>query len=61
MELILDLGLLNLLTKYFLPKTYMWFTVKEPHTWVKYEGLESGLGSPYVMMELIEFKSSNKE
>jgi len=56
MELILDLGPANLLTKHFLPKTYMWFTKKPPHYWVKFEGLESGIGSPYVVMELIKFK-----
>jgi len=55
MELILDLGIANLVTKYILPKTYMWFTKKSPHYWVKFEGLESGIGSPHVVMELLKY------
>jgi len=55
MELILDLGVANLLTKYILPKTYMWFSKKQPHYWLKFEGLEGGVGSPYVVMELLKY------
>jgi len=55
MELILDLGVVNVLTKYILPKTYMWFSKEQPHSWVKFEGLESGIGSPYVVMELLKY------
>jgi len=55
MGLILDLGVANLVTKYILPKTYMWFSKKPPHYWVKFEGLESGIGSPYVVMELLKY------
>lgn len=54
-EIFPDLGFMNYLSRHFFPKTYLWFTVKKPHFWVKYEGLESGLNSPYVVMEIIEF------
>jgi hypothetical protein len=60
LELILDMGLLNKIVGYFLPKTFMWFTVNTPHTWIKYEGLESGLNSPYVVMELTDFKDKKE-
>lgn len=50
-EMIPDLGVLGLLNA-FVPKTYMWQMVKNPHTWVKYQGLEIGLNTPEVDMEL---------
>lgn len=56
MKLTLDLGVANLLTKHILPKTYMWFSKDPPHYWVKFEGLESGIGSPHVIMELLKYK-----
>jgi len=49
-ELIPHLGILNL-AKLFYPKTYFWFRVAEPHTWVRYEGLENGPGTPEIIME----------
>jgi len=57
LEFILSEGLLSKVIGYFLPKTYIWYSVEEPHIWLKYEGLESGLGSPYVTMELISLTS----
>ena len=50
-ELVARLGLLDLF-QVFVPKTYFWFTVAPPHVWVRYQGLESGLGTPEVIMEL---------
>ena len=52
-EMVLHLGLLGILGKVFIPKTYMWHTAQMPHHWIKYEGLESGLGSPYVVAERV--------
>jgi len=49
-ELVPHLGLLNLM-KVFYPKTYFWFKVTEPHTWVRYQGLENGPGTPEIIME----------
>jgi hypothetical protein len=49
-ELVPHLGLLNLM-KVFYPKTYFWFRVAEPHTWVRYQGLENGPGTPEIIME----------
>jgi hypothetical protein len=49
-ELVPHLGLLNLM-KVFYPKTYFWFQVAEPQTWVRYQGLENGPGTPEIVME----------
>ncbi|MEE8637895.1 MAG: hypothetical protein V3T21_02505 [Candidatus Margulisiibacteriota bacterium] len=52
LEMLPDLGLLNFIRVFF-PKTYFWYEVKAPHNFVRYEGLESGLGTPYVVIEII--------
>jgi len=52
LEMIPDLGALNLLGA-FVPKTYFWYKVAAPHEFVRYEGLESGLGTPYIVMERV--------
>jgi len=51
LEMSIDLGALNIFGA-FVPKTYFWYTVSEPNTFVRYEGLESGLGTPYIVMEI---------
>lgn len=48
-EMIPDLGALNIFGA-FVPKTYFWYTVSSPHKFVRYEGLESGLGTPYIVL-----------
>ena len=50
-EMIPRLGVLNVIRP-FLQKTYFWFTVASPHNWIRYQGLESGPGTPEVVMEL---------
>jgi hypothetical protein len=50
-ELVPQLGALNLVKGLF-PKAIFWFTVAPPHFWVRYEGPESGAGTPRVVMEL---------
>ncbi len=52
-QMIPDLGALNLLGA-FVPKTYFWFTQAEPREFLRYEGLESGLGTPYIVIEAID-------
>jgi hypothetical protein len=52
LEMLPDLGLLNFMRVFF-PKTYFWYEVEPPHNFVRYEGLESGLGAPYVVIEVI--------
>lgn len=54
-----DLGVLKLL-EVFVPKVYFWFESKPPHNFIKYEGLEGGLNSPYIILEsrVIPQKSS---
>jgi len=53
-ELVPKLGLLGVF-KVFFPKTYFWFTVAPPHRWVRYEGLENGVGTPEVIMEVTNY------
>ena len=45
-----DLGALKFLAA-FIPKIYFWYESKPPYNFVKYEGLESGLGSPRIILE----------
>ncbi|MFC1511548.1 hypothetical protein ACFL5U_04125 [Candidatus Margulisiibacteriota bacterium] len=52
-QMIPDLGALNIFGA-FVPKTYFWYETKPPHEFVRYEGLESGLGTPYVVMEAVD-------
>ena len=50
-EMVPSLGVLNLVRP-FLAKTSFWFTVADPHYWVRYEGPESGPSTPDVVLEL---------
>jgi hypothetical protein len=50
LRMIPDLGALSIFGA-FVPKTYFWYTAEKPHEFVRYEGLESGLGTPYIVME----------
>ena len=52
LEMVFNLGLLNIFGV-FIPKFYLWYEVKSPHNFVKYEGLESGMGTPYVVVSRI--------
>ena len=57
LRLIPDLGILTFLGKMLAPDIYMWFAVESPHFWVKFLGLEGGLGTPSIISELVEFKT----
>jgi len=50
LEVVPHLGLLNVF-KVFYPKSYFWFSVAAPHSWVRYQGLENGPGSPEIVIE----------
>ena len=50
-EMVPHLGLLNVLRP-FVQKTYFWFTVAAPYNWIRYQGPESGPGTPEVVMSL---------
>jgi Protein of unknown function (DUF3108) len=50
-EMVPHLGVLNVFRS-FAPKTFFWFTVQQPHFWVRYQGLENGPGTPEIVMEL---------
>ncbi len=52
-ELIPDLGAANIFGS-FIPKTYFWLDAAVPHQFIKYEGLESGLGTPYIEIEAVK-------
>jgi len=52
-----NLGLLTGIAKALVPPTYLWFEKEVPHIWLKYEGLESGLGSALVILRLTKFRS----
>ncbi|MFH1783131.1 MAG: hypothetical protein ABH848_05900 [Candidatus Omnitrophota bacterium] len=51
-RLIPDLGILSGLVGAFIPPTYMWFKDVSPHNWLKYEGLETGLGSSVIITHI---------
>jgi hypothetical protein len=48
-ELVPHLGVLDLF-RFLYPKTYFWLRVEAPHTWLRYEGLEDGPGSPEIVL-----------
>ena len=50
-----EFGFWNFLAKPFIPDTFFWHTVGEPHLWIKYQGPESAPGSPKVSLELVSF------
>jgi hypothetical protein len=50
-EMVPHLGLLNVVRP-FIQKTYFWFTVAAPYNWIRYQGPESGPGTPEVVMSL---------
>ncbi len=49
-QMIPDLGFLGIFAP-FVPKTYFWYRVASPHDFIRYEGLESGLNTPYIVMQ----------
>ena len=50
-EMVPHLGVMNIIRP-FVSKTFLWFTVAEPHYWVRYAGAESGPNSRSIVMEL---------
>ena len=50
MRLIPQLGWLTGLAKAVVPPTYVWYTAQPPYIWLKYEGLECGLGSTHIVV-----------
>jgi hypothetical protein len=53
LQMVPDLGSLNIFGS-FVPKTFFWYSKAEPHLFMRYEGLESGLGTPYIVIERLE-------
>ena len=50
LRLIPELGLLTGIAKSLIPPTFVWYAEQEPHDWLQYEGLETGVGSTYVII-----------
>jgi hypothetical protein len=50
LQMIPDLGFLGIFAP-FVPKTYFWYRAAPPHDFIRYEGLESGLNTPYIVMQ----------
>jgi hypothetical protein len=57
-EMVPHLGALDIFRKFF-PKSHIWFTVAPPHFWVKYEGLENGVESPSIVMQLKSYEPAS--
>jgi hypothetical protein len=53
LKLKVDLGALEIVNG-LLPDNYFWISDTDPPMFIKYSGLESGLGSPMVIMQLTE-------
>jgi hypothetical protein len=51
LQMLLDMGAINIFSGFF-PKTYFWVNTVEPHEIVRYEGLESALGTPYIVLDI---------
>ncbi len=58
-ELVPKLGVLGVF-KVFFPKTYFWFTVDPPHSWVKYMGYENGRESPEVVINVVNSQNTQE-
>ena len=50
-KLTLDKGVLNVLLAKLIRPAFIWYEKDFPHAWLRYEGLESGKNSPYVIIE----------
>jgi hypothetical protein len=50
-------GIRGVLGQLVLPAMYMWHRVDPPHAWLRYRGLDGGIGSSEVVMELVRFET----
>src|SRR5262249_971599 len=51
-------GVRGVVAQFVLPAMYMWRRVEPPHAWVRYQGLDGGLGSSEAIMELVRFETA---
>ena len=49
LRLVPELGLLTGVAKSLIPPTFVWYTEREPYEWLRYEGLETGIGSTHII------------
>jgi hypothetical protein len=54
-------GVRGVLGQLVLPAMYMWHRVDPPHAWLRYRGLDGGIGSREVVMELVRFETDSKQ
>lgn len=52
LQLIADVGPLTDLAVRIVPPTFVWFAAHHPYTWLQYEGMDAGYGSPKVRIFL---------
>ena len=50
-------GVKGLVGQLVLPAMHMWHRVDPPHAWLRYRGLDGGIGSREVVMELVRFET----
>ena len=60
LKLITDMGILDRILRGLIPPTFAWHSESPPHFWVKYEGLEIGLGSKNIVSYLCENDQVNR-
>ena len=56
-----SMGIISPLTNIFVPPTYLWYSYHSPYIWLKYEGLESGIGSPCVITYVCQSWQNRKD
>ena len=54
-------GVRGVIGQLVLPAMYMWHRVDPPHAWLRYRGLDGGIGSREVVMELVRFEMDAKQ
>lgn len=52
LRLIPDMGPLSALAGIFIPPTFVWYAEEPPYHWLQYEGLETGLGSNWIVASI---------
>jgi len=49
LRLVPELGLLTGVAKSLIPPTFIWYAEQAPYEWLRYEGLETGVGSTHII------------
>jgi len=54
-------GVRGVIGQVVLPAMHMWHRVDPPHAWLRYRGLDGGIGSREVVMDLVRFETDAKQ